>query len=110
MDNPHGSYVVDSAFTLATKAAADKSDTCCNFSHWGTAAVDKLNDTGNTTTSKAKEVAAYKSIMRTAIAQQALWITLFWPKRALYHGTRVKNLTVPANTASVMLSRLVVSG
>lgn len=110
MDNPHGSFVVDSAFTLATKAAADKSNTCCNFSHWGSKQVDQLDNVGNTTTSKAKEVAAYRQIMRTAIAQQALWITLFWPKRALYHGARVQNLSVPANTASVLLSRLVVSG
>jgi ABC-type transport system substrate-binding protein len=106
MDVPHGSYVVDSAFTTATKEAADADGTCCNFSRWASPEVDELNTTGNTTTDKEEEISAYQQIMRTVIGEEALWVTVYWPQRSLYRGDSVQNLLVGTNTAATIFTKL----
>ena len=106
MDVPHGSYVVDSAFTTATKEAADADGTCCNFSRWASPEVDELNATGNTTTDKEEEISAYQQIMRTVIGEEALWVTVYWPQRSLYRGDNVQNLLVGTNTAATIFTKL----
>jgi ABC-type transport system substrate-binding protein len=109
MDVPHGSFVVDSAFTTATEKAADESGACCNFSRWASAEVDELNRVGVATTDKQEEIDAYKEIMRIVIGEQRLWIPVVWPKRSFYRGEKVGGLTVNPNTAAMLLSRLWVS-
>jgi ABC-type transport system substrate-binding protein len=106
MDNPHGSFVIDSAFTTATKEAADKDGTCCNFSRWASPEVDELNTTGNTTTDKQEEIQAYQEIMRIALGEQALWVPLIWPTVAYYGGEKLQGLFVPTNIGAVPLSKL----
>jgi ABC-type transport system substrate-binding protein len=106
MDIPHGSFVIDSAFTQATKEAADADDTCCNFSHWASARVDELNKAGVTTTDKQEEIDAYREIMRIAIGEQQLWVPVIWPKRSFYSSARVQGMEVTPNAASILLSRL----
>lgn len=106
MDNPHGSFVVDSAFTTATKEAADADGTCCNFSRWASPEIDELNAVGNTTTDKQEEIQAYQEIMRIAIGEQALWVPLYWPEVAYYGGENLVGLIVPTNLGAVPLSKL----
>jgi ABC-type transport system substrate-binding protein len=116
MDVPHGSYVIDSAFTTTTKDVALKDDaegvtpaTCCNFSRYATPEIDELNRIGNTTTDKQEEISAYQEIMRKLMAEEALWVTVYWPKRSLYRGDNVQNLAVGTNTAATLFTKLALS-
>lgn len=106
MDVPHGSFVVNSALTQATKELAEADGTCCNFSRWASPEVDRLNNKGIATTDQAEDVAAYQEIMRMTMGQEALWIPLVWPKRVYYHAPAVQGVTVSTNTAALLLSRL----
>lgn len=105
MDDPHGSYVVDSSFTSATRKAAEKSGSCCNFSRFSDPEVDRLAKIGVTTTDKAEEIRAYQEILRTVV-DRALWIPLFYPRRVVYKSDRVQNLTVPTNWEGLLLSEV----
>lgn len=106
MDVPHGSFVVSSALNEASKKLAVDDSVCCNFSRWASPEVDRLNNTGITTTDSAKEIAAYQEIMRITMGEQALWVPLIWPKRVYYHADQVDGVTVSSNTAALLLSRL----
>jgi peptide/nickel transport system substrate-binding protein len=106
MDVPHGSFVVDSAFTQATKEAADADGTCCNFSRWASPQVDELNTQGIQATDKQQEIDAYREIMRITIGQEYLWVPVVWPRRSFYRGEKVGGLVVYPNTAAMLLARL----
>jgi oligopeptide transport system substrate-binding protein len=72
----HGSYIVDSAFTSAAIKAG-----CCNYPKWSSPQVDALAAQGHSP-SPQKSAAAYRQIAEIIVHDEALWVPLFYPKRA----------------------------
>jgi len=87
---PHGSYVMDSAFT---KAALDAG--CCNFSNYTSDDFEQLVKDAHSTTDDTERVNLYKRMDEIAVKEQALWVPLYYPKRAFFVSSRLKGYSVP---------------
>jgi len=87
---PHGSVVIDGGFT----SAAVKSG-CCNLSSYTSPKLDKLAQRGHEALSRADIVRVYKEIDRLVIRDEALWVPLFYPKRADFVSARIRGYRVP---------------
>ena len=88
---PHGSYVMDGAFTQAALKGG-----CCNFSSWVSPAFDKLATAAHRSTDPARIVSLYKQMDRMVIHDQALWVPMFYPKVAMLVSKRVQGYSIPA--------------
>jgi ABC-type transport system substrate-binding protein len=89
---PHGSVVMDSGFTKAAVKAG-----CCNLSSYTSPKLEKLARDGHRATKQADIVRIYKEMDRVVVRDLALWVPLFYPKRADFISSRVRGYTVPAD-------------
>ncbi len=87
---PHGSYIIDGAFT---KAALDAG--CCNFSSFISAEFDELAQQAHRETDTAKVVDLYKQMDRIVVKDEALWVPLFYSQKALLVSARLRGYTIP---------------
>lgn len=88
---PHGSYVMDGAFT---KAALDAG--CCNFSNYKSDEFDKLAKDAHLTSDQAKQVELYKEMDKMVIQDLALWVPLIYPKIAFLVSQRAQGFSITA--------------
>jgi ABC-type oligopeptide transport system substrate-binding subunit len=93
---PHGSYVMDGAFTSAALDAG-----CCNFSNFVSEDFDALAADAHSTTEEAELIRLYKEMDRIAISEQALWVPLIYTKRAFLISGRLRGYTIPRLNAPV---------
>lgn len=87
---PHGSYIMDSAFTEAAISAG-----CCNFSNFRSPAFDELVREANTTSDLARQITLYKEMDKIVVRDQALWVPMTYPKWASLVSKRVQGYSVP---------------
>jgi ABC-type transport system substrate-binding protein len=87
---PHGSYLMDSAFTAAALKAG-----CCNFSTYTSSKFQQLYQAADATTSKSRLISLYKAMDRLAVRDQALWIPIIYPVYATVISSNLKGYTVP---------------
>jgi ABC-type transport system substrate-binding protein len=87
---PHGSYVMDGAFTTAALDAG-----CCNFSNFRSEDFDSLAAQAHRSTDPAEVAELYKQMDRIAIQEQALWVPVAYPGFASLVSSRLKGYTVP---------------
>jgi len=87
---PHGSYVMDGAFTEAAIEAG-----CCNFSNFRSGEFDQLAKDGHLTSDLAKQVELYKQMDKIAIQDEALWVPMTYPKQASLVSERVQGYSIP---------------
>ncbi len=88
---PHGSYVMDGAFTQAALDAG-----CCNFSNYKSQEFDDLAAQAHSTTDQAEQVSLYKEMDKIAIQDEALWVPLIYPKIAFLVSTRAQGFSITA--------------
>jgi ABC-type transport system substrate-binding protein len=88
---PHGSYVMDGAFTQAAIDAG-----CCNFSNYMSPEFDTLAEQAHRSTDEEEIVALYKEMDRIAIRDEALWVPLYYPKQAQFVSERLRGFFIPA--------------
>ena len=82
---PHGSFIVDAAFTSAAIKAG-----CCNYAHWTYPGFDKLATEAHRTPSTSKSISLYKQIDRIVTREQVVWVPLIYGARPDLISTRVK--------------------
>jgi ABC-type transport system substrate-binding protein len=95
---PHGSYVMDSAFTTTAIEAG-----CCNFSQWSDSRFDTLAEEARETSDEAQLVELYKEMDAYAVGEQALWIPVLYPGYAGLKSTRLQGYEVPGTPAGDVL-------
>jgi ABC-type transport system substrate-binding protein len=83
---PHGSYIIDSAFTTA----AEKSG-CCDYAWYATPTLDNLAIQGHRATNPAQIASVYKQIDAIIVKQDAAWVPLVYPQRLDFVGPNVRN-------------------
>jgi ABC-type transport system substrate-binding protein len=94
---PHGSYLMDSAFT---EAAIDAG--CCNFSNYRDPAFDELVAQAHRTTDEGELVDLYKQMDTIAVQDQALWVPMAYPKVAYLASGRLRGYKVPSSPAALV--------
>lgn len=82
---PHGSAIVDAAFTGAAIKAG-----CCNYAAWTYPGFDKLATEAHRTPSAAKSIELYKQMDRIISQQQVVWVPLIYAARPDLISARVK--------------------
>jgi ABC-type transport system substrate-binding protein len=87
---PHGSFIIDAAFTAASIKAG-----CCNYADWTYAGFDKLATEAHRTPSTAQSIALYKKMDRIITQQQVVWVNLIYGARPDLVSTRVKGFEPP---------------
>ena len=95
---PHGSYVMDSAFT---KAAIDGG--CCNFSSWNDPAFEKLVQEAHETTDENELIRLYKEMDALAVGKELLWVPIIYPGYAALKSDRLDGYEVPGTPAGDVL-------
>jgi ABC-type transport system substrate-binding protein len=88
---PHGSYVMDGAFTQAAIDAG-----CCNFSNYVSPDFDALVAQAHASTDPAEQVELYKQMDKIAIQDEALWVPLIYPKIAFLVSERAQGFSITA--------------
>ncbi len=88
---PHGSYVMDGAFTEAAIKAG-----CCNFSEYRSKKFDGLAKQAHLTTDRNEQIRLYKEMDKIAIRDEALWVPLIYPKIAFLVSTRAQGFSITA--------------
>jgi peptide/nickel transport system substrate-binding protein len=91
---PHGSYVMDSAFTRASLKSG-----CCNFSNYTSARFERLDREAGATTAPARLASLYKQMDRLAVHDQALWLPVIYPGYATVISPRLQGYVVPGTPA-----------
>jgi ABC-type transport system substrate-binding protein len=87
---PHGSYVMDSAYTTAAKKT-----TCCNFAYWSDPEFDKMVAEAHAATEQAEVAELYKTMDRMTVHDEVLFVPLYYPKHAEFVSSRLKGYAVP---------------
>lgn len=82
---PHGSFIIDAAFTEGAIKAG-----CCNYANWTYPGFDKLATEAHRTPSTARSIALYKQMDRIVTRQQAVWVPLIYGARPDLVSARVK--------------------
>jgi oligopeptide transport system substrate-binding protein len=82
---PHGSYIIDSAFTTAAKKS------CCNYAWYSSPTLDKLALQGHRATTPAAVASVYKQIQKIIVKDEAAWVPLVYPTRLDFVGPKVRN-------------------
>ena len=88
---PHGSYVMDGAFTQAAIDAG-----CCNFSNYVNPDFDALVAQAHASTDPNEQVELYKQMDKIAIQDEALWVPLIYPKIAFLVSERAQGFSITA--------------
>lgn len=89
---PHGSYVMDGAFTKASIDAG-----CCNFSNYKSDYFDELVAAAHATSSFEEQVALYKEMDKIAVQDEILWIPMIYPEHATVLSSRVRGYYIPSD-------------
>jgi ABC-type transport system substrate-binding protein len=92
---PHGSYVVDSAFT---QAAIDSG--CCNFAEWSSPAFEELVVEGHETFDEPGLIDVYQQADTIVTQDEALWIPIIYPSYPVLKSARVQGYEVPGTPAA----------
>jgi ABC-type transport system substrate-binding protein len=92
---PHGSYVVDSAFTQASIDSG-----CCNFAGWTDPAFEDLVVQAHQTFDDAELVSLYQQMDTIVTKDEALWVPLFYPQYPVLKSARVQGYEVPGTPAA----------
>ena len=93
---PHGSYVMDGAFTQAAIDAG-----CCNFSELQEPRVRRARRRGATRDStRPALVELYKQMDTMVVKDQALWVPMIYPKYPKIHSAQLKGYSVPATPSA----------
>ena len=82
---PHGSYIVDAAFTQAAIEAG-----CCNYAYYKNPEVDKLALQARASTSESESVDLYKQIDKIVTRDDVVWVPLIYAERADVHSKRLE--------------------
>jgi ABC-type transport system substrate-binding protein len=82
---PHGSFIIDAAFTKAAIKAG-----CCNYADWSYPGFDALAQEAHRTPSTAKSISLYKKMDHIVTKQQAVWVPLMYGARPDLISARVK--------------------
>jgi ABC-type transport system substrate-binding protein len=92
---PHGSYVMDGAFTEAAIEAG-----CCNFSNYVSAEFDQLVAEAHRTSDEVELVELYKQMDTIAVKDEALWVPLVYPGLTMLVSERLKGYEIPTSPAA----------
>lgn len=87
---PHGSYIIDSAFTEAALKSG-----CCNFSSWVDLKLEDLAKQARLAVGQAEQVRLYKEIDRLVIGEQVLWVPIVYPGIAYQRSSRLQGYQIP---------------
>jgi peptide/nickel transport system substrate-binding protein len=87
---PHGSSIMDAAFTTAAVEAG-----CCNYSNWTSKDFDALVAEAHVTTDPDELVRLYKEMDAMVIGDETLWVPMIYPHRAEIVSTRLKGFEIP---------------
>ena len=85
LEYPHGSYIVDTAFT----STAIKGGT--NFTNFSTPTIDKLAVEGHQTFDQAKLADIYRQVARIVVQDEVLWVPLIYPDELDFVSARVRD-------------------
>jgi ABC-type transport system substrate-binding protein len=88
---PHGSYIVDGAFTQAALKAG-----CCNYAQWVDPKIEALAQQAHQTANPKQVVSLYKQIDRIVVSDDVLWVPMFYRKRTELVSSRVKGFKIPS--------------
>jgi peptide/nickel transport system substrate-binding protein len=83
---PHGSYLIDGAFTA---------DAPCNFSHWSNPAFERLAAQARRTQDPEEHRALYRKLDRIVVRDEILWVPILYPATAQLVSRRVRGYRVP---------------
>jgi peptide/nickel transport system substrate-binding protein/oligopeptide transport system substrate-binding protein len=89
---PHGSYLMDSAFTQAAIDAG-----CCNFSNYVSDEFEGLVKQAHRSTDPDEVVELYKRMDTIAVKDEALWVPMFYPAYSTLVSARVRGYTIPTS-------------
>jgi ABC-type transport system substrate-binding protein len=92
---PHGSYVVDSAFTQASIDSG-----CCNFAQYSDPSFDELVAQAHETFDEAELVSLYQQMDAIVTRDEVLWIPIIYPEFPVVVSERVRGYEVPGTPAS----------
>jgi peptide/nickel transport system substrate-binding protein/oligopeptide transport system substrate-binding protein len=92
---PHGSYVVDSAFTQASIDSG-----CCNFAQYADPAFEDLVTQAHATFDEAELVALYQQMDTMVTKDLALWIPITYPEFPVLKSSRLQGYEVPGTPAA----------
>jgi ABC-type transport system substrate-binding protein len=95
---PHGSYVVDGAFT---KAAIESG--CCNFAQFWSPQLEDLVKQGHLSSEPAELKSTYEQIDTVVTKDQALWIPIIYPEYVALKSSRVGGYEVPTTPDAEVL-------
>jgi ABC-type transport system substrate-binding protein len=87
---PHGSAIMDSAFTTAAVEAG-----CCNYSNFQSKEFDDLATQAHRTSDEAERVDLYKQMDAMVVRDEALWVPIIYPERAEIVSSRLKGFSIP---------------
>jgi len=82
---PHGSFIVDAAFTKAAIKAG-----CCNYADWTSPAFDVLATKAHRTPSTATSISLYKQLDRIVTREEVVWVPLIYGARPDLISSRVQ--------------------
>ena len=87
---PHGSFIIDAAFTEASIKAG-----CCNYADWTFPGFDQLATEAHRTPSTAKSIALYKQMDAIITQKEVVWVNLIYGARPDLISTRVHGFEPP---------------
>jgi ABC-type transport system substrate-binding protein len=94
---PHGSYIMESAFTKASVGV------CCNFTGWTSQQFEDMVARARRATGQREQERLYKQMDSMVIRDQALWIPLIYPGYATLKSSKLQGFRVPATPSADML-------
>jgi ABC-type transport system substrate-binding protein len=89
---PHGSYVIDSAFTQAAIDAG-----CCNFSNYVSEDFEELVRAAHRATDVDEVAELYRQMDAVVVRDEALWVPLFYPTYSAFVSSRLGGYSVPGS-------------
>lgn len=83
---PSGSYIVDSAFTIAAQKAG-----CCNYPWYSSSSFDQLTVDAHRSTSTPQIDSLYRQMDKIIVQDEVLWVPLVYPTRLDFVSSRVRD-------------------
>jgi ABC-type transport system substrate-binding protein len=87
---PHGSFVIDSAFTQASLDAG-----CCNFSEYVDPEFEQLVVDAHRATDPNEVIDLYKQMDEIVVKTEALWVPVLYPEAAALISERTRGFKLP---------------
>jgi oligopeptide transport system substrate-binding protein len=83
---PHGSYIMDAAFTSSSVKGGGPA-----YASWSSPSFDKLTIDAHRATDPAEVVSLYKQMDKIVTRDEALWVPLVYPVRADFISSRLRD-------------------